>query len=59
MEANPKFRGRVSTLAQHTYILKCEPAYRATAHTMTVPMSSVKHTSKVSAEKKVKKSHDS
>ena len=44
--------GRVSTIAQHTYSLECEPAYRQTAHTMTVPMSNVKRTSKVSVEKK-------
>ena len=55
----PQFIGRVSTLARHTYILKCEPAYHQIAHTMTVPMRNVKRTSEVSAEKKVKKSHDS
>ena len=54
MEAQPKFGGRVSTLARHTYILKCKPAYREIAHSMAVPMSNIKRTSEVSITKKRK-----
>ena len=56
MEAHPKFRGRVSTLARRTYRLLYKAAYQQRAHTMTVPLSNVKRTMKVSVEKKEKKS---